>query len=101
MVWHEFMGKRGPKPPDYGLLSVWEFEFYKAFHLLRDGYALPVGQRPPISGLTRPEAIEFLAILKRLSAADYYLATRKFAIGSGQPMNLSRPPISVDIEWVE
>jgi hypothetical protein len=95
------MGKRGPKSPDYGLLSVWEFEFYKAFHLLRDGNALPARQRTPVSGLTRSEASKFLTILKRLSAGDYYLATRKMTLEFGQHPNLDRPPISVDIEWAE
>jgi len=74
------MGKRGPKPVEYGLLNVWEFEFYKAFHLLRDGYALPARQRPPVSGLTFLEANTFLTALKRLSPEDYYLATRKLAV---------------------
>jgi hypothetical protein len=32
--------RRGRKPVDYGLLNVWEFEWYKAFHLLRDGAQL-------------------------------------------------------------
>ena len=35
------MSKRGPKPVDIGLLNVWEFEWYKAFHVLRDGTPLP------------------------------------------------------------
>jgi hypothetical protein len=35
------MGKRGPKPVDMGMLNMWEFEWYKAFHLLRDGNPLP------------------------------------------------------------
>jgi hypothetical protein len=95
------MGKRGPKAPDYGLLSLWEFEFYKAFHLLRDGYALPARQRTPVSGLTRSEASKFLTILKRLSAGDYYLATRKMTLEFGQHPNLDRPPTSVDTEWAE
>jgi len=95
------MGKRGPKPVEYGLLNVWEFEFYKAFHLLRDGYALPSRQRPPVSGLTFPEANTFLAALKRLSPEDYYLATRKLAVECGQGFDLDKPPMGVDIEWAE
>jgi hypothetical protein len=100
-LWHEFMGTRGPKPVDYGLLSVWEFEFYKAFHLLRDGYALPAGQRPPVSGLSRSEASSFLAMLKRMSDEDYYLATRKLTAEFDRHVNLERPPISVDRLWAE
>jgi hypothetical protein len=95
------MGERGPKPPDYGLLSVWEFEFYKAFHLLRDGYALPARQRPPVSGLTRSEASGFLATLKRMSAWDYYLATRRLTAEFDQRTNLEKPPTSVDLEWAD
>jgi hypothetical protein len=33
--------RRGRKPFHLGLLSTWEFEWYKAFHLLRDGTQLP------------------------------------------------------------
>jgi hypothetical protein len=32
---------RGRKPLNLGLLCTWEFEWYKAFHLLRDGTQLP------------------------------------------------------------
>ena len=35
------MGKRGPKAVDMALLNVWEFEWYKALHVLRDGTPLP------------------------------------------------------------
>jgi hypothetical protein len=35
------MGKRGPKPVEMGLLLMWEFEWYKALHVLRDGAPLP------------------------------------------------------------
>lgn len=40
--WHEFMGLRGPAPVHMGLLHMWEFEWFKAFHLLRDGRQAPV-----------------------------------------------------------
>jgi len=33
--------RRGPKPVDMSLLDFWEFEWYKALHVLRDGTALP------------------------------------------------------------
>jgi hypothetical protein len=95
------MGKRGPKPVNYGLLSVWEFEFYKAFHLLRDGYSLPARERVPISGLTRSEASSFLAILKRMSNEDYYLATKKLTAEFDPRLNLEKPPTSVDRWWAE
>jgi hypothetical protein len=35
------MRRRGRKPVDLRLLTLWEFEWYKAFHLLRDGAQLP------------------------------------------------------------
>ncbi len=102
MVWHEFlMGRRGPKPVNYNLLSGWEFEYYKAFHLLRDGYALPARQRPPVSSLSRLEASQYLSILKRLNADDYYLAARKLAVECGERLNLERPAMLVDVEWAE
>jgi hypothetical protein len=100
-VWHEFMGRRGPKPVDYGLLTVWEFEFFKAFHMLRDGYALPGNQRTPVSGLTRSEASSFVAILKRMSPEDYYLTTRKLTKVYDPKLNLDKPPISVHRWWAE
>lgn len=34
------MARRGRKPLDMPTLNVWEFEWYKAFHLLRDGVQL-------------------------------------------------------------
>ena len=95
------MGSRGPRPVDLGLLSVWEFEFYKAFHLLRDGNALPSRQRPPLSGLTHAEATSFVSKLKRLTAADYWLTTNRLAVELGQPLNLKRPPTSMDLWWAE
>lgn len=35
------MAKRGRKPIDIRMLNLWEFEWYKALHLLRDGTQLP------------------------------------------------------------
>jgi hypothetical protein len=35
------MGKRGPTPVHLGLLHMWESEWFKAFHLLRDGQQAP------------------------------------------------------------
>lgn len=39
------MARPGRKPVNLGTLSVWEFEWYKALHLLRDGSQLPLDQR--------------------------------------------------------
>lgn len=95
------MGSRGPKPVDLRLLSVWEFEFYKAFHLLRDGNSLPARQRPPLSGLTPAEATSFVSKLKRMTAADYWLTTNRLAVELDQPLNLKKPPTSMDLWWAE
>ena len=35
----------GRKPVNLGMLSVWEFEWFKALHLLRDGSQLPLDRR--------------------------------------------------------
>ena len=35
------MGKRGRKPVELGTLNAWEFEWYKALHVLRDDVQLP------------------------------------------------------------
>lgn len=48
------MGKRGPKPVEMGTLNVWEFEWYKALHLLRDGNQLP--SDPAFERVNRREA---------------------------------------------
>lgn len=45
MVWYDLGGslvaRPGRKPINLGMLNLWEFEWYKAFHLLRDGSQLP------------------------------------------------------------
>ena len=77
------MGKRGPKPANMGLLSTWEFEFFKAFHLLRDGTQLPMKQDPP-TGLTKAETRTFIEQLRRMSPNEYLLTTRRLAVYFGE-----------------
>lgn len=89
---------RGPKPIDVGLLSTWEFEFYKAFHLLRDGTALPSKYELP-TGLAPSELRSFIARLKRISPEHYWLTTRRLAVELGETVNLRRPPMRVDLWW--
>lgn len=72
------MGKRGPKPVDFGSLNFWEFEFYKAFHVLRDGSSLPM-QYASSSGLSVEEARRYGESLARMTAAEYWLTTRRVA----------------------
>lgn len=101
-VWHKlfFMGKRGPKPPDFGSLNFWEFEFYKAFHGLRDGTSLPI-QYVSASGLSVEETQTFISRLERMSPADYYLTTRRVAVELGENLNLKKPPTGMDVWWAE
>jgi hypothetical protein len=94
------MGKRGQKPIDVGGLNFWEFEFYKAFHLLRDGTSLPRQFATP-SGLSHSEIQMFIDRLKRMTSADYYLTTQRVAMELGQQVNLKRPPTSMDLRWAE
>lgn len=101
IVWHEFkMGKRGPKPPDFGLLNFWEFEFYKAFHMLREGISLPT-QHAPRSGLSLEEARTFINLLIQMTSAQYYQTTRRLAQELGEQVNLKKPPSNMDIWWAE
>jgi hypothetical protein len=100
ILWHELMGKRGPQPVGLGLLTFWEFEFYKALHLLRDGTQLPAKYGPPM-GLTPAELRTFIAQLKRMSAEQYWLTTRRVAVELGEAMNLKRPPLRMDLLWAE
>jgi len=95
------MGKRGPKPVNIGLLTIWEFEFYKAFHLLRDGCALPQGTPTLPHGLSRTEMQTFIRRLKQMSAQEYWLTDRRLARELGQAANLAKPPRSVELYWAE
>ena len=94
------MGKRGPKPADMGLLSTWEFEFFKAFHLLRDGSQLPRKQEPPTS-LNKAETLSFIEQLRQMNPDEYLLTTRLLAAEFGERQNLRRPPSSVERWWAE
>jgi len=101
-LWHELltMGLRGPKPPDIGLMTVWEFEFYKAFRSLRDGMALPVNPLTS-SGFTRAELRTFIGQLKQMTREHYWLTTQRLSVEMGHRVNLSRPPTSMDRWWAE
>jgi hypothetical protein len=94
------MGLRGPKPVEIGLLTTWEFEFYKAFQSLRDGNSLPAKSLPP-TGLNRQELRLFISQLKQMSPEHYWLTTQRLTAEMGHPANLSRPPTSMDRWWAE
>jgi|ERR1700733_660735 len=94
------MGVRGPKPVEIGLLTTWEFEFYKAFRSLRDGISLPPKSSPQ-KGLTRQEMRLFIGQLKQMSPEHYWLTTQRLTTEMGHPANLSRPPTSMDRWWAE
>jgi hypothetical protein len=96
------MGKRGPKPANMGLLSTWEFEFFKAFHLLRDGTQLPMKQGPPTE-LTKAENRSFIERLRRMTPDEYLLTTRRLAVlfDFGEREHLRRPPNPVERWWAE
>jgi len=67
------MGKRGPKPVDLGMLSMWEFEFWKAFHFLRDGVELPGPQwaRSELARLSPQERDALHIAIQRFTLKDY------------------------------
>lgn len=94
------MGKRGPKSVDYKLLSVWEFEFFKAFHLLRAGIPLPSKPLAP-AGLSKADLRVAIDQLKRMSPEAYWLTTRRIAAEYGERINFAKPPNSVDRWWGE
>lgn len=94
------MGIRGPKPTDIGLMTVWEFEFYKAFRSLRDGAALP-RKTLPSCGLTHAELRAFIEKLKQMTPEHYWLTTQRLSVAMDHPVNLSRPPTKMDLWWAE
>lgn len=94
------MGLRGRKPVGIELLTIWEFGFYKAFRLLRDGIPLPSKSSYPI-GLTKQELRSFIGELKQMSPEHYWLTTQRLAVEMGVPVNLGRPPKGTDRWWAE
>ena len=94
------MGIRGPKPVDVGLLSRWEFEFYKGFHMLRDGMPFPPKQGPQ-TGLNAVELRTFLKQLRKMSEDHYLLTTRRLSREMGEKINLVRPPTREDRWWAQ
>lgn len=83
-----------------GRLLEWEFAFYKALHVLRDGVPLPV-KRHPFLGFSAGELHKTLAALEQMSPAHYWLATKSFAAELGEHVNLARPPSTIDLLWAE
>ena len=72
------MGKRGPKPVHLGLLNSWEFEWYKAFHVLRDGRVLPTSQAvlaPPLD-ISRKQIRSWIARLTEMDEDEYLRINR-------------------------
>jgi len=72
------MGRRGPKAVDIGLLNCWEYEWYKAFHVLRDGRALPGGLAvfaPPLDN-TRRQIRSWVERLKNMDEDEYLRINR-------------------------
>jgi hypothetical protein len=95
------MQKRGPKPVNMGLLNVWDFEFYKAFHSLRDGIALPTRNLPPPSGVSRSELRAILTRLKSMSAAEYWRVQQQMTTEFGESVDLEHVPTEVEIEFAD
>jgi len=95
------MGKRGPKPVDIGLLNVWEFEFYKSFHHLRDGIPLPVRNLPPPSGFPPTELRALLTRLNSMSAAEYWRVQQQTTSEFGETVDLKHVPTDVEIDFAK
>jgi hypothetical protein len=95
------MGKRGPKPVDVRLLNLWEFQFYKAFHHLRDGLVLPSRNLPPPSGFSRSELQSILARLKSMSAAEFWRVQQQMTSEFGESVDLEHVPTDDEIEFAD
>lgn len=88
------MGIRGPKPVDVAALTLWEFEWYKAFHLLRDGTQVPARDEPP-PPMRRSEAWTLLRWLQKATPEKYWSWLEQQA---GEPL---RQPRHVELHWAE
>ena len=82
-----------------GLLNVWDFEFYKAFHLLRHGIALPARNLPPPSGFSRSELRAILTRLRSMSAAEYWRVQQQMATEFAENVNLEQVPTKDEIRF--
>jgi hypothetical protein len=93
--WH--MGRRGRKPTDISLLTVWEFEWYKAFHVLRDGTALPAATTPPLTLVPQQQIAKRLNWLQNASENELWREQRRLGTmpRDGEPLTL------VDSAWLE
>ena len=86
---------------DIGLLNVWDFEFYKAFHFLRDGISLPARNIPAPSGFSRSELRAVLTRLRSLSAAEYWRVQQQMLTEFVSNIDLGRVPTKDDIEFAD
>lgn len=64
--------------------------------MLREGISLPA-QSTPRSGLSLHEVQEFLALLTKMTAAEYWQTTRRVGKELGEKLNFQKPPSSMDI----
>jgi hypothetical protein len=94
------MGKRGPKPVDIGLLNVWEFEWYKAFHLLRDGLELPYHRAEKLRWIERAVNRARLRDLEKTPVVDYYrdLLKAEFHTPEEESLIVQNP---ANLAWAE
>jgi hypothetical protein len=67
------MAKRGRKPVNLVELTMWEFEFFKAFHYLRDGREVPGPQwaRPELARLTPQERDELSVEIQKTTLKEF------------------------------
>ena len=88
------MGKRGAKPVDMRKLNVWEFEWYKALHLPRDGTQLRPD--PVFVRVNRREAEAQLEWWKKVTPREI-MGDLRLGSEPGRHQPLSR----ADVEYAE
>lgn len=99
------MGARGPKAVDIGTLHVWEFEWFKALHFLRDGMQLPEPARPRLTTEQLKRLDARIKVLEKLPLDKIVATQESDGIPPAPDYRPAKPgdrsPLDVWTPWAE